>query len=155
VTPAKSRGLRFSISDFDRNNPVRARSGGCEYQDIVTFPVSHYALAHRRVNRQLAFGYVGFPRANHPVSVDLTGFQILYSYCRSKTYLFKEELAANDYFTNGELFFQIVDSFLEVRMPLTRQHELLVLNFYAIAPGLAQFIQDFGADNTPEMGQLS
>src|SRR5208337_4588004 len=71
-----------------------------------------------------------------------------------ETHLFEKELAANDYFTAGELLFDIVDFFLQAGMPLARQQVLLVLNFYAIAHGLAQFIQDLGAHNSPEVGKL-
>jgi len=143
------------VSDFDRNNPVRARSGRRVDDDLVTFPVSHYAPADRRVYGQLAVGDVGFPRADHLVAADLTGIEVFQGYYSPKTYLFEKELVADYYFTTGKLFLEVVDPFLEVRVPFTRKHELLVLDFDAIAPRLMQFVQDLRADNTPEMGQFS
>src|SRR5208337_2122708 len=83
-----------------------------------------------------------------------TRFKVLDSYFGPETHLFKKELAANDYFTAGELVFQIIDLFLEADMPFARQQILLVLNFYAIAPSLAQVIQDFRAHHSPQVGKL-
>ena len=115
----------------------------------------HYALADRRIYGKLATGYVGLPRPNYLEPVDLTGLKVFDGYYGPETHLFEKELAANDYFTTGKLFFQIVYLFLEDGMPFARQQILLVLNFYAITPGLAQFIQHLRTHDSPEVGKLS